>query len=223
MTTRESQNERRVTGILKRWFVFVFALAMVGCASNQVAQRKPQKGLVKTPVAPDSSAIVVIPNPYVDNLAQANQAAEEAKQELINRGYKVVSSEAEADLVAIPTVETNTSVRLITAVRPVDLVETPAPGDAQVDRTATVANSLGSLGSLSFRSSSGSSSGSGNGRPLLVIEAFRKDAWDKALIVNELQLPPVWKVQVPLPASLKPTNEGGAIAGRGDTDFVLPR
>jgi len=214
MTTRELQNECRVSGIVKRWFVFLLALAMVGCASNQVAQRKTQKGQVKTPVAPDSSAIVVIPNPYVDNLAQANQAAEEAKQELINRGYKVVSSEAEADLVAIPTVETNTSVRLITAVKPVDLIETPAPGDAQVDRTGTVANSLGSLGTLSFRSSTGSSSTNGTGNPLLVIEAFRKDAWDKALIVNELQLPPVWKVTVSLPASLKPANEGAAIAGR---------
>ena len=222
MTTRELQNERRVSGIVKRWSVFVFALTMVGCASNQVAQRKPQKGLVTAPVAPDSSAIVVIPNPYVDDLALANQAAEEAKQELINRGYKVVSSEAESDLVAIPTVETNSSVRLITAVKPVDLVEIPTPADAQVDRTGTVANSLGSLGTLSFRSSSGTS-GSGSGRPSLVIEAFRKDAWDKALIVNELQLQPVWKVRVSLPASLKPTSEGAAIAGRGDTDFVLPR
>ena len=91
-------------------------------------------------MAPDSSAIVVIPNPYVDDLALANQAAEEAKQELINRGYKVVSSEPEADLVAIPTVETNSVVRLVTAVNPVDLVETRSPGDAQVDRTGAVAN-----------------------------------------------------------------------------------
>jgi hypothetical protein len=220
MTTRESQNERRVSGIVMRWFVFVIALAMIGCSSNQVAQRKTQKSLVKASMAPDSSTIVVIPNPYVDDLASANQAAEEAKQELINRGYKVVSSEPEADLVAIPTVETNSVVRLVTAVNPVDLVETRSPGDAQVDRTGAVANSLGSLRSISFRSSSGAT---GTGEPLLVIEAFRKDAWDKALIVNELQLQPVWKVKVSLPASLKPTNEGAAIAGRGDTDFVLPR
>lgn len=220
MTTRASQNECRSSGIVKRWFVFVLALAMAGCTSNQVAQRKPQKGPVKPPVAPDSSTVVVIPNPYVDDLTSANQAAEQAKQELTKRGYKLVSSEAEADLVAIPTVETNTSVRLITAVKPVDLVETPAPADAQVDRTGTVANSLGSLGTLSFRSSTGTS---GTGKPLLVIEAFRKDAWDKALIVNELQLQPVWKVKVSLPASLKPTSEGAPIAGRGDTDFVLPQ
>jgi hypothetical protein len=216
MTTRESQNECRSRGIVKHWFVFVLALAMAGCTSNQVAQRKPQKGPVKTPVAPDSSAVVVIPNPYVDDLASANQAAEQAKQELIKRGYKLVSSEAEADLVAIPTVETNSSVRLITAVKPVDLVS--APGDALVDRTGAVANSLGSLGTLSL-----SSSATGNtGKPLLAIEAFRKDAWDKALIVNELQLQPVWTIHVPLPASLKPTSEGTPIAGRGDTDFVLP-
>jgi hypothetical protein len=218
MTTRESENECRVSGILKSWFVFVIALVQIGCSSNQVAQRKTQKDLVKATMAPDSSAIVVIPNPYVDDLASANQAAEEAKQELINRGYKVVSSETEADLVAVPTVEPNSSVSLVAGIKPVDQVS--APGDALVDRTGTVANSLGSLDTLSLRPFSATSS---TGKPLLAIEAFRKDAWDKALIVNELQLQPVWKIHVPLPASLKPTGEVTAIAGRSDTDFVLPR
>jgi len=203
---------------VKRWFVFAIALVMIGCSGNQVAQRKTQKGLVKTAMPPDSSTIVVIPNPYVDDLASANRAAEEAKQELTNRGYKVVSTETEADLVAIPTVEPNSSVRLITGIKPVDLVS--APGDALVDRTGSVANSLGSLGTLSLGSSSATS---GTGKPLLAIEAFHKDAWDKALIVNELQLQPVWTIHVSLPASLKPTSEGAAIAGRSDTDFVLPR
>jgi hypothetical protein len=188
---------------------------LIGCSSNQVAQRKTQKGLVKATMAPDSSTIVVIPNPYVDDLASANQAVEEAKQELINRGYKVVSSETEADLVAVPTVEPSSSVSLITGTKPVDLVS--APADALVDRTGTVANSLGSLGTFP------SSATSSTGKPLLAIEAFRKDAWDKALIVNELQLQPVWKIHVPLPASLKPAEERAAIAGRSDTDFELPR
>jgi hypothetical protein len=83
-----------------------------------------------------------------------------------------------------------------------------------------VANDLGSLGSLSFRSSAGSP---GTRDSCLVIEAFRKDAWDKALIVNELQLQPVWKVRTPLPASLRTSTEGAATARTADTDFVLPR
>jgi hypothetical protein len=201
----------------KSWFIFAFCLALVGCGSNPLARKTQQKSLANQPVV-DSSSVVVIPNPYVDDLTLANKATEEAKRELIKRGYKVVSTEEEADLVAIPTVETNSAKLLPPAERKTDLFTDI--GGARLDRIGTVANDLGSLGSLSFRSSAGSSGSVGS---CLVIEAFRKDAWDKALIVNELQLAPAWKLRMPLPRELEPALEGGAAARSADnTQFVLP-
>ena len=167
----------------------------------------------------DSSPVVVIPNPYVDDLALANKATEVAKQELIRRGYKVVSTEAEADVVAIPTVETNVVKLVAPSTNRLTDIFTDNRG-TQLDRFGTVANSLGSLDSRPFRFSDGST---GKGDGLFVIEAFRKGAWDEALIVNELQLQPAWKIRISLPKSLKPSIEGAAMARATDTDFELPR
>jgi hypothetical protein len=188
---------------------------MVGC-SSQLATRSKQKAPV-TPI--DGSAIAVIPNPYVDDLNLANKAAEEATQELIKRGYKVVATEAEAKLIAVPTIEPNvTTAGTVSSERPIDLSSNS--NLAEIDRANSVSNSLGSLGQLSLFQSGGSSPGIH--KDLLVIEAFPKDAWDHALIVNELQLQPSWKIRMPLPADLKPSLEGERIAHRGDTEFQLP-
>jgi hypothetical protein len=215
-----SQERRSMYSQRTTWFLALpFGVVLAGCSTNQLAHNNQQKGLPNKSVV-DSSAIVVIPNPYVDDLTLANKATEEAKQELIKRGYNVVSSEEEADLVAIPTVETNVvQVVLPSGNRPTELFTDIA--GAQLDRIGTVANSLGSLSSLSFRSSAGSI---GSGGSCLVIEAFRKDAWDKALIVNELQLAPAWKLRMPLPRELEPALEGAASVRSADnTQFVLPR
>jgi hypothetical protein len=192
-------------------------VAMVGC-SSQLATRSNQKSPV-TPAPVDASEIAVIPNPYVDDLNLANKAAEEATQELIKRGYKVVATPAEAKLIAVPTIETNvTTTVMASRERPIDLFSNS--NLAEIDRANSVSNSLGSLGQISLVQPGGTSPGIH--KDLLVIEAFPKDAWDHALIVNELLLQPSWKIRMPLPADLKPSLEGERIAHRGDTEFQLP-
>jgi hypothetical protein len=191
--------------------VLAFGLALAGCSHNQIAQKAKQKA-PEDQLVVDASRVVVIPNPYVDDLTLANKAADEAKQELIKRGVKLVGTEAEADVVAVPTVETNLTVVHVT--KPADVFMENS--GLQMDRSWTLNNSLGSLGSQTVRSSIGKSDDQ------LVVEGFKKEAWDKALIVNELQLQPVWKVRLALPKSLKPNLEGAAVARTSDTDFVLP-
>jgi hypothetical protein len=202
---------------MNKLFPLLLLLAMAGC-SNQVAQKTNQKAPTKR-AAVDSSAIAVIPNPYVDDLVLANKAADEAKQELIKRGYNVVANEGEAQLIAVPTVETNV-VTLVqrTSTAPIDMFSNS--NLAQLDRT-TLSNSLSSLGQVSFRSPGNSF---GKEDDLLVIEAFPKDAWDHALIVNELQLQPAWKIRLPLPANLKPIDDEkiGHTPHTADTDFQVP-
>jgi len=202
---------------MKGLFLVLLGLAIAGCSNIELAKKGQQKAPANQPPV-DSSTVFVIPNPYVDDLTLANKAADEAKQELVKRGYKLVASEAEAKLIAVATVETNvTKVVASSTVRPTDLF---SDGNVTpLNRYSMVANNLGSLGSLSFQSSSTSFGPAGD---LLVIEAFPKEAWDKALIVNELQLQPAWKIRTPLPASLKPSIAGAQVARSGDTDFVLP-
>jgi hypothetical protein len=202
---------------MKGLFLLLLGLAMAGCSNLELAQKPKQKVPANQPPV-DSSTVFVIPNPYVDDLTLANKASDEAKQELVKRGYKLVASEAEAKLIAVPTVETNvTKVVATSTVRPIDLF---SDGNiTPLDRYSMVTNNLGSLGSLAFQRSSNSIGPAGDS---LVIEAFPKDAWDKALIVNELQLQPAWKIRTPLPASLKPSIAGAQVARSGDTDFVLP-
>jgi hypothetical protein len=193
-------------------------VAVTGC-SGHLAQKANEKAPAQqAPV--DASAIAVIPNPYDDDLALATKAADQAKQELIKRGYTVVASEAEAKLVAVPTVETNVGTLVkSSSAQPIEMFS-----DAhlfQMERTGSVANSLGSLGQVSVAGGGGFVE---KGKDQLVIEAFPKDAWDHALIVNELQLQPAWKIRMPLPADLKPI-EGEKLAHTGhnaDTDFQLP-
>jgi hypothetical protein len=197
--------------------VLAFGLTIAGCSNNQLAQKvKPkapaQKAAADQQLVVDSTPVVVIPNPYVDDLTLANKAADEARQELIKRGVKLVGTEADADVVAVPTVETD--VRVVHVTKQSDVFT--ANAGLPMERLSTLNNSLSSLGSETFQTSIGR-----NGDQL-VIEGFKKDAWDHALIVNELQLQPVWKVRVALPKSLKPRLEGEAVARTSDTIFELP-
>lgn len=205
--------------LVKNMFVLAVGLTIAGCGNNQLAQKVKPKALAENAPADqrlvvDSTRVAVIPNPYVDDLTLANNAADEARQELIKRGVKLVNTEAEADVVAVPTVETNVTVAVhATEKEPDVFVEN---GGLQMDRVLASNNSLGSLGTKNLQPSVG------KGGDQLVIEGFRKDTWDKALIVNELQLQPVWKVRVALPKSLRPSLDGAAVAGTSGTEFQLP-
>jgi hypothetical protein len=161
---------------------------------------------------------MVIPNPYVDDPSLAHAAADQAKAELAKRGYKVVSSEDQAQLVAIPTVETNYVSVTSETVTPIG-IPSAAPA-LQMDRPEMLVNTFDSLPSFLGPKPGGTVKPGGK---VLVIEAFKKDAWDKALIVNELQLPPTWKLRMPLPRELEPFVEGASFARTADTQFVLPR
>jgi hypothetical protein len=205
-------------------------IAVAGCSNlDKVATKSHAQDLEK--VAIDNSGIVVIPNPYVDDLNVAAEAVKAAKQELIKRGYSVVDTEDKAQLVAIPTIET----ARVTVIHPSEahLVDSdPVPGSIQqFDRQGTGFSTLQSLPSISNRSAVVTSKSSGW---ILVIEAFRKEEWDKALLVNELQLRPAWKFDASLPPQLQPlANQGPApnqpvaanhqVVRASDTEFVLPQ
>ena len=209
---------QRKFAISQRWLVFFLSLTIVGCTTvSNTSLRSPPSSPAKDR-APDASGIVVVPNPYVDDPSLAYAVAEQTKAELLKRGYKIVPSEDQAQLVAIPTVETSFVSAAPETVTPV--APSPAALSPQMDRLGMFTNTLDSLPSFSGPKAGVTAK---PGSKVLVIEAFGKDAWDKALIVNELQLAPAWKLRIPLPRELEPAVVGGAVARSGqDTQFVLP-
>ncbi len=219
MTTRASTTTSQPkVAALSGWLVLYLSVMLVSCSSVTGVLSKAQPGKPQAGPTPDGSGIVVIPNPYVDDPTLAQAAADQAKTELTKRGYKIVPTEDQAQLVAIPTVETNFVSAASETITPVGAV--PATLAPPMDRAGMLANSFDSLPSFSGRKVGGSVKSGGR---VFVIEAFNKGAWDKALIVNELQLAPTWKLRMPLPHELEPAEEGAAFARAGDnTQFVLP-
>ena len=167
----------------------------------------------KTNPLPDRSTVTVIPNPYEDDLYQANLAVEATKEVLQARGYNVVPNETTAGLVAIPTLETNR----------VKIIQTsPPPSDvfSQFDQPSRLLGSSPSLPNLRIKQTT--TIGTKANEPTLVIEAFRSDVWNKALLVNMLQLPPVWKVVTSLPAQYSTNPLDLQRTGGPNTQFELP-
>jgi len=211
----------------ERLLAIAFGVVVLAGCSNlpTVATRShPQNGQSKA--AMDHSNIVVIPNPYVDDPNVATEAVEAAKQELIKRGYSVVDTSDKAQLVAIPTVET----ARVSVTHQVDADPLPVGPVQQFDRQGILFTTSESLPSISNSSTTVSMKSLGS---VLVIEAFRKDEWDKALLVNELQLQPAWKFDASLPPQLQSlANQEPAlnqqvranhqVARASDTEFVLP-
>jgi hypothetical protein len=208
-------------------------LAMAGCSNlGTVATNSRSQNVQKAAI--DHSDIVVISNPYVDDVNVATGAAEAAKQELIKQGYSVVDTEDKAQLVAIPTIETG-RVSVTQVARPddahaIDNDSLSVGPIQQFNSQAKAFSTLQPLPSISNRSPlvAGKSAG-----PRLVIEAFHKDEWNKALLVNELQLRPAWKFDASLPAQLQslanqqpaPNQQVPAnhqVARASETEFVLP-
>lgn len=210
--------ERLKVRVMSAWLVLSLSATLVSCSNVTGVSSKAQAGKMAASPPPDGSGIVVLPNPYVDDPTLADAAANQTKGELTKRGYKIVASEDQAQLVAIPTVETNfVSVGSETATPVGALPSTITP---RMDRPGMLVNTFDSLPSFSGAKAGGTVKPGGK---VLVIEVFGKDAWDKALIVNELRLAPTWKLRIPLPRELEPAVEGAAFAGAGDnSQFVLP-
>jgi hypothetical protein len=220
MTTRMSTIfGQRDLVVVSRCLVFCLSVTLMSCSSVTGVSSRTQPGRSEKNPAPDGSGIIVIANPYVDDSSLAHAAADEAKAELVKRGYKIVSSEDQAQLVAIPTVETNYVSVTSETVTPIG-VPSAAPA-LQMDRPEMLVNTFDSLPSFLGPKAGGTVKAGGK---VLVIEAFDKDAWEKVLMVNELQLPPTWKLRIPLPKSLEPAVEGAAFATSGTSNqIVIPQ
>jgi hypothetical protein len=178
--------------------------APVGMTAGAQAQKGP---------AVEQSSVNVIPNPYEDDPYRANLAVEATKRVLQARGYNLVENGTTAQLIAIPTVET----------KRVQLVRQSASAFDVFQELEQPGRPLGLSASVPMPAVKLTTTVNGKANaPILVIEAFRTDDWNHALLVNMLQLPPVWKVVTALPVGYSADPLDLERTGGPKTEFQLP-
>jgi hypothetical protein len=147
------------------------------------------------PTEAGKHSVAVVPDPYTDDLTTANRLVDLVRKEMKKSGFRLSQSEDTAELVIIPQLASSTSGdRAAKSVNPVATPNLISPNMGE----AGMMQSSGALGELPLLED----------RPALpqdqiqlVIMAVQLDDWRKALIVNQLRVPQVWRISVFAPSN----------------------
>jgi hypothetical protein len=160
-----------------------------GCAATPIEV----KSEVVNPAEVGKRSVAVIPDPYMDDLTTARRLVDLVGKEMTQSGFRVSLSEATAELVIIPHLASPTAGE--TTAKPVDPVPrvnlfTPDIGEPGMMQNA---GSLGELPPLETRPALPQE------QIQLIIMAVQEDVWHKALNINQLRIPQVWRISVFVP------------------------
>ncbi len=138
-------------------------------------------------------SIAVLPDPYMDDPTAAQRLVDLVRVEMIRKGFRLSQSENTAELVIIPylTAPTSgdTSVKPPHPVPAINLISANISEPGMMQSTGT----LGELPQWENRSSLPQE------RVQLTILAVQEEVWHKALNINQLRIPQVWRISVFLP------------------------
>jgi len=160
-----------------------------GCAVTPIEV----KSEVVNPAEVGKHSVAVIPDPYMDDLTTAKRLVDLVRREMTQRGFRLSQSEERADLVIIP--------HLIS----------PTSGDTSMKRVNSVPtinlinSNIGELGMMQNGGALSELPQLENRSPLLqeqiqlTILAVQEDVWHKALNINQLRIPQVWRISVLAP------------------------
>ena len=160
------------------------------------------KSEVLNPPEAAKRSVAVIPDPYMDDLTVANKLADLVRKEMSQSGFRLSPSQDQAELVVIP--------HLIASAATAG--ERPAKPANPVPRINLINPSIGEPGMMQ------------NGGPLgelppvearpalplpqdqieLQILAVQQDVWHRALNINQLRIPQVWRISVQVPTYFTP-------------------
>jgi len=152
------------------------------------------KSDVVNPAEAGKHSIAVVPDPYMDDLAAANRLVDLVRKEMKQSGFRLSQSEETAELVIIPQLTSSTSGDM--SAKPVNPVPALNLINPNIGEPGMMQNS-GALGELPLLEN----------RPALpqdqirlIVMAVQLNDWRRALIVNQLRVPQVWRVSVLAPA-----------------------
>lgn len=150
------------------------------------------------PAAAEKHSVAVIPDPYMDDLTTAKRLVDLVRAEMTQRGFRVSPSENTADLVIIPHLTSpNSGATPAKAVNPVPSINLISPniGEPGMMQNAERFGELPQWDSPPALPAE---------QTQLTILAVQLDVWRKALIINQLRVPQVWRISVFAPTYFSP-------------------
>jgi hypothetical protein len=161
--------------------------------SNCAATPIEVKSEVVNPAEAVKHSVAVIPDPYMDDLSVSNRLVDLVRKEMTQRGFRLTQSEQTAELVVIPHLTASTSgetpAKPINSVPGINLIS-PNVGEPGMMQNG---GTLGELPPLEARPTLPQD------QIQLTILAVQEDVWHKALNIDQLRVPQVWRISVYAP------------------------
>ena len=151
------------------------------------------KSEVVNPAGVGKRSVAVIPDPYMDDLVTSKRLVELVKKEMTQSGFRLSQSEQTAELVIIPHLTSPASGEApAKAVEPVPRINliSPTIGERGMMQNAGALDELPSLESRAAVTQE---------QAQLTIMAVQEDVWHRALNINQLRIPQVWRISVFVP------------------------
>jgi hypothetical protein len=151
---------------------------------------------VVNPAEVGKRSVAVIPDPYMDDLTTAKRLVDLVRKKMTQSGFRLSPSETTAELVIIPHLTSPISgavaVKTVSPVPRINLIS-PNIGEPGMMQNA---GGLGELPPLETRPAVSQD------QIQLVIMAVEEVVWHKALNINQLRIPQVWRISVFVPTDL---------------------
>jgi hypothetical protein len=151
------------------------------------------KSEVVNPAGVGKRSVAVIPDPYMDDLATSKRLVELVKKEMTQSGFRLSQSEQTAELVIIPHLTSPAS-----GEAPAKSVE-PVPRINLISPTIGERGMMQNGGGLDELPSLTTQAAVPQEQVQLTIMAVQEDVWHKALNINQLRIPQVWRISVFVP------------------------
>jgi hypothetical protein len=151
------------------------------------------KSEVVNPAEVGKRSVAVIPDPYMDDLTTARRLVDLVGKKMTQSGFRLSASETAAELVIIPHLTSPSSGAM--PAKPVDPVPRINLFNQNVGEPGMMQNAggLGELPPLETRPTPPPQ------QIQLSIIAVQEDVWRKALNINQLKVPQVWRISVFVP------------------------
>lgn len=151
------------------------------------------KSEMLNPTEAGKHSIAVLPDPYMDDLTASQRLVDLVRIEMIRRGFRLSQTEKTAELVIIPYLTAPASgeaaAKPLNPVPRINLISANIAEPGMMQNTGT----LGELPQWENRPSLTQE------RMQLTILAVQEEVWHKALNINQLRIPQVWRISVFLP------------------------
>jgi len=168
-----------------------------GCAVTPIEVRSE----VVNPAEVGKRSVAVIPDPYMDDLTTAKRLVDLVGKKMTQNGFRLSQSEQTAELVIIPHLTSPTSeeasAKPVKPVTKIDLLNSSIGEPGMMQRGSTF-EELPPLVNQPVLP---------RDQIQLVILAVQEDVWRKALNINQLRIPQVWRISVFVPADFSAKGE----------------